>query len=334
VYVFGVRTNSTNSPDVFVLGAGVSGLTSALCLAEAGLTVTVQAAEPPLETTSVVAGALWGTHLVGADDRVAGWAAQTRAMLTELGSPAGVRIATGVMAVRVPHDTPPEAADGADLSEFTACAPGELPSGYAAGWRTAAPLVSMPVYLAYLRDRFAAAGGQFLEPRSFATLAAAAQRSPAPVIVNCPGAGARTLVPDPSVTPVRGQVVVVANPGLTDFFVGYGADPDELTYLFPHGDTVILGGTQEHGNWSRTPDPATAGRIHAACAAVEPRLAGAAVLGHRVGLRPGRPQVRLEAETISDGRHIVHNYGHGGAGVSLSWGCAIEVTKRAQAALG
>ena len=46
----------------------------------------------------------------------------------------------------------------------------------------------------------------------------------------------------------------------------------------------------------------------------------AEVVAHRVGLRPARPSVRLEAE----GR-VVHNYGHGGAGVTLSWGCAEEV---------
>jgi D-amino-acid oxidase len=77
------------------------------------------------------------------------------------------------------------------------------------------------------------------------------------------------------------------------------------------------------------PDPATADRLLAAAAAVEPRLAGVAVLEHRVGLRPGRPYVRLEAEVLADGRQVVHNYGHGGAGVSLSWGCAAEAARLA-----
>jgi D-amino-acid oxidase len=58
------------------------------------------------------------------------------------------------------------------------------------------------------------------------------------------------------------------------------------------------------------------------CVAAEPRLAGVPVVGHRVGLRPVRDGVRFEVETISGGRHLVHNYGHGGAGVTLSWGCA------------
>jgi D-amino-acid oxidase len=115
--------------------------------------------------------------------------------------------------------------------------------------------------------------------------------------------------------------VVVSNPGITEFFVGTGPADDDLTYLFPHGDTVVLGGTEDAGNWSREPDPATAARIVAACWAVRPELRNATVLGHRVGLRPVRSRVRVEAEQ-ADGFTIVHNYGHGGAGVTLSWGCA------------
>ena len=133
------------------------------------------------------------------------------------------------------------------------------------------------------------------------------------------------LVPDPAVTPVRGQVVVVANPGISDFFVGAGQDPDDLIYLFPHRDTVVLGGTEQPGNWSVEPDPATAERIMRSCTALEPRLAGTEVIAHRVGLRPVRPSVRLEAEELGDGRRLLHNYGHGGAGITLSWGCALDV---------
>ena len=55
-------------------------------------------------------------------------------------------------------------------------------------------------------------------------------------------------------------------------------------------------------------------------------LAHAAVLGVSVGLRPCRAVVRLELEEIGEQR-VIHNYGHGGAGVTLSWGCAEEVVR-------
>ena len=169
-----------------------------------------------------------------------------------------------------------------------------------------------------------ATGGQLQLGQPLRSIAEAQERSAAPVIVNCTGIGARELTPDPALYPVRGQVVVAANPGLTEFFVGEGAD-DEVSYIFPHGATVVLGGTHEPGAESLRPDPATAERILASCAAVDPRLAGAPVLGHRVGLRPVRPRVRLESAALPGGRLLVHNYGHGGAGVTLSWGCARAV---------
>jgi len=50
------------------------------------------------------------------------------------------------------------------------------------------------------------------------------------------------------------------------------------------------------------------------------------VLAARVGLRPFRRSgVRLERDQLPDGRIVIHNYGHGGSGFTLSWGCAREV---------
>jgi D-amino-acid oxidase len=166
------------------------------------------------------------------------------------------------------------------------------------------------------------------------SLAGAARDRGARAVVNCTGTGARDLVPDPAVTPFRGQVVVAANPGISEFFIGLADDTTDLVYLFPHGDTVILGGSEVAGDWSTEPVPALAERILRDCAAVEPRLRGVPVLAHRVGLRPFRPQIRLEAEPASGAadagqpgpQHplVVHNYGHGGAGITMSWGCARE----------
>jgi glycine/D-amino acid oxidase-like deaminating enzyme len=53
----------------------------------------------------------------------------------------------------------------------------------------------------------------------------------------------------------------------------------------------------------------------------DPNLPGACI----AGVRPYRNgSYRLDAETISQ-KFIVHNYGHGGAGITLSWGCASKV---------
>ena len=149
-------------------------------------------------------------------------------------------------------------------------------------------------------------------------------------VVDCAGLGARALVGDASVTPVRGQVVVVEQLGLDEWVVDDG-DGRALTYVVPRIDDVVVGGTADEGADDLAVDPATASAILERATALVPELAGARVLRHKVGLRPARPTVRLEAERRDD-RTVVHCYGHGGAGVTLSWGCAADVASLVGAA--
>jgi len=315
--------------DALVIGAGVSGLTTAICLAERGVRTRIWSARMPSDTTSAAAGAMWGPYLVEPFDRVAVWSQRTLATLRKLAeSPeTGVRLVAGVEASRTP--TPPPDWGG-QLEGFRLCQPGELLDGFAAGWRFIAPLVDMPTYLGYLLQRARAAGVE-VQLRAVRSLDEAS--AAAPVVVNCTGIGARELAPDPSLTPIRGQLVVVENPGITEFFSEDTGLSPELTHFYPFGDTVVLGGVADEGAWSMEPDPAIAAGILKRCGEIEPRLRDVRVLGHRVGLRPTRPQVRVETEALP-GRRVVHNYGHGGAGVTLSWGCAAEAADLAATSIG
>ena len=92
----------------------------------------------------------------------------------------------------------------------------------------------------------------------------------------------------------------------------------------PHRERVVLGGNASPNDWNLEPDPAQTGEILRRCIAVEPRLSGARVLRVEVGLRPARPSIRVEQQLIGKSR-VIHNYGHGGVGVSMSWGCAATV---------
>ena len=152
----------------------------------------------------------------------------------------------------------------------------------------------MPVYLEYLLSRYASLGGMV----SYATVPSLVSAD-APVVVNCTGIGARSLVPDESLVPVRGQVVVAENPGISEFYIDHGAPGGtDYVYAFPHGDLVILGGTAEEGAFDLAPRPEVSARILRDCAAVFPALRGARVITERVGLRPCRPEVRLESEPL------------------------------------
>jgi len=321
---------SSGSVDAIVIGGGYIGLTTALAVAEAGLQVAIWAARPPRQTTSAAAGAIWAPYDLEPLDQVASWRAHTHDVLRQLAHRpgTGVRLSRGVEASRTPIAS---VVSSDQVEGFSRCQPSELPAGYLTGFRFTTPLVDMPVHLAYLEGRLACAGVT-MEIRQVASLTEAAAR--APVVVNCTGIGARDLVPDPQVTPIRGQVVVVENPGLTEFFSEDSAGAPEQCYIYPQGATVVLGGVADPGKWSLEPDPDVAAGIVARCVAVEPRLRGARVIEHRVGLRPGRPQVRVEEDESIRGTRVIHNYGHGRAGVTLSWGCASAVATMARSVPG
>ena len=318
------------SDDVLVIGAGVIGLTTAVCLAESGVRTRVMSTQLPRETTSAMAGAMWGPAFAEPTAEVLAWSRTGLDEFTALaGDPAtGVRLTRGRMASRSPlplHDLPPQVSMVPGLVD---CRPSELPSGFVSGQWARMPLIDMPRYLGYLTGRLTAAGGR-LDIRRVPRLAETVDE--APVLVNCSGVGARRLVPDLTVRASRGQLVVVANPGVEEFFVEITTEQESTSY-FPHGDQVVLGGVSVIGDWRLEPDATVAEGILERCAAVEPRLAGAPILEHRVGLRPERTPIRLERHEIS-GRPVVHCYGHGGLGVTLSWGCARQVTALATEAL-
>jgi D-amino-acid oxidase len=304
--------------ETLIIGAGVSGLTTAVSMAEAGLAVRVYTRDPPRLTTSAASGAIWDPHLV-AHDKVPRWSRDSLAVFKTLAGDGrtGVRSAPRMEIIRTGVGPPDYLAE---QSDFRMCQSEELPDGFVTGWAYTALIIDMPVYLDYLTQRLVNAGGRLDVGESMSLGEIVARASFA---VNCTGSGARELVADADVTPVRGELVVVDNPGIERFLAEISESP-ELTYILPQGEHVVLGGSADSGRTDLTPDPKIAEGILARCIALEPRLRGARVRGHRVGLRPSRPQVRLEHEKI-EGCHLIHNYGHGGAGVTLSWGCAQDV---------
>lgn len=269
-----------------MVGGGVIGLTTAVVLAERGRRVRVWTRDPVERTTSAVAGALWWPYAIEPLALARRWALRSLAVYEELAaSPeaTGVRMVEGVQGE-------------ADLDRVEAWAGARLPGLRAAtaeeyagsGVWVRLPLIDMSTHLPWLRERFLAAGG-VIETRTVADLA----EVDAPLVVNCTGLGARELVPDTSVRPVRGQLVVVENPGIRTWLVSTDA-AGEKAYFFPQPGRLVLGGTTDEDEWSLAPDPAVAEAIVRRCAALRPEIAGARVLEHRVGLRPARDAVRLE----------------------------------------
>jgi D-amino-acid oxidase len=313
--------------DVLVVGCGVIGLTAGVRMREAGLGVRIVTAALPLQTTSSVAAALWYPYKAYPEDRVLSWGSRTFEVFEELTHvpESGVRMREGV---EIWHKKVPDPWWASAVPGVRRCTDDELPPGYTDGHAFVAPVIEMPVYLGYLLDRFLESGGR-IEHRAISSLEEAGEGH---VVVNCAGLGARELVGDPSMEPIRGQIVRVRNPGLERFVLDED-NPEGVTYVIPRSEDCILGGTAEEGEWDTEPDPQTAAAILRRCEVLEPRLAGADVLEHKAGLRPGRPEIRLEIDYVAQSPPRVHNYGHGGSGVTLSWGCAEETLRLVHQAL-
>ncbi|MCI3270837.1 FAD-dependent oxidoreductase [Streptomyces cylindrosporus] len=307
---------SGSNNDVIVVGGGVIGLTTAVVLAERGVRVRVWTRDPVERTTSAVAGALWWPYRIEPAARARAWALRSLDVYEELAARpevTGVRMVEGVLG-----EADPDRAEEWAAARVPGLRASTAEEYAGSGMWARLPLIDMAAHLPWLRERLLAAGG-VVEERTVTDFAEVA----APVVVNCTGLAARALVPDPAVRPVRGQLVVVQNPGVRTWLTSTGAD-GEMAYFFPQPGRLILGGTAVEDDWSLEPDPAVAEAIVRRCAALRPEIAGARVLEHRVGLRPARDAVRLEREPLPDGRVLVHNYGHGGAGVTVAWGCAEE----------
>ncbi|WP_437544818.1 FAD-dependent oxidoreductase [Sorangium sp. So ce367] len=317
--------------DVVVVGAGIVGLTCAARLQEAGARVAVVTADEPARTVSRVAAAVWyPTHTAG-DPSVLGWARRT---FDELAAQAvhgvpGVVMRRTRMLLRGPVAREPWWA--AAVRDFRVVRRADVPAPFAGEWRFTVPTAEMGPYLDWLVQRVTGGGGVLLR-RRIARLADVADL--APVVVNAAGLGARALAGDPEVHPVRGQVVLVSNPGLHTS-VRDEDNPAGATYVHPRSRDVVLGGTFEPGASELAPSVATGQAILARCTALVPELAGARVIEHAVGLRPGRhggARVAVDPAGLPGGVRLIHAYGHGGAGVTLGWGCAEEVVSLARRA--
>ncbi|WP_460363051.1 FAD-dependent oxidoreductase [Actinocorallia lasiicapitis] len=312
-----------------IIGAGVIGLSTAITLSEMGVPVRLISDQPLTETTSAKAGALWGPYF-SPDPRVTPWSRQSLDELEQMSreDDSGVAMVTGLEATRLAIDP---AQWVTKLPRFHMVDNGELPTGYVRGWRYRVPIIDMPVHLEYLAGRLSALGVEIeILPQGVRDLTEVADGSAA--IVNCTGLRAGELVSDHELHPLWGQLVVLENPGLTTGFFSDYPESDSPTYFICHKDTVVLGGAVLSDRTDLAPDPEIGQSIIDRCAEVQPLLASARLIEHRVGLRPARDSVRLELTEV-DGITVIHNYGHGGSGVTLSWGCAAEVAELLQPVL-
>lgn len=334
---------------VAVIGAGVSGLTCGVLFAERGHRTTIFAEETGDRTTSAVAAAIWFPYDAEPADKVIAWALATYKILVDLSrdSRSGVtmieqRVFSRTGEIPIPDWAIPLGASVilSEVEEWSglgsrdidgrAVRPSErertsqsltiFPSGFASGFAVKVPLTDTTIYLDYLSNRFVKAGGSINGNVRFEKLEEVDREFD--LVINCAGIGACSLVPDLDLEPHRGQVAIVPKIDNLDYAVV--CDDSPLMYAIPRANDCVFGGTNDVSD-DLNVDPVTTSHIVAECSRVL-NIGNPKVIAERVGLRPFRKSgVRVEPEKLRDGRVVIHNYGHGGAGFTLSWGCAENV---------
>ena len=226
-----------------VIGSGAIGLTTARVAQRAGLRVRIYCKDRPPEVRSSAATGLWtpDSRICSSAAVSAGFATQWETMARSsfktyqslLGLPGEpVEWRDGYALSDAPFDQPlpPDADNEPDYPDLSArladihpksqpLAPGEHPFRAPYARRFTTMTFNIASYQRLLMDDFLREGGEietreFFHPREFGALREA-------VVVNCTGYGARALLGDDSVIPVRGQTARLVPQPEVDYLVAY-----------------------------------------------------------------------------------------------------------------
>ncbi|CAJ0960251.1 unnamed protein product, partial [Mesorhabditis belari] len=322
-------------PKIVVVGAGIIGLSQACILQEKfpDAEITIVAGDVSPNITSDIAAGFWHPYLLGDDipkDTLKRWLGETFDYILRFARSHpthGAMIISGYEFNRKALKKP-EFADF--FLQFRELSPKEVleargKEAYPVeqAWFYTTVFLETTLHLKYLFNKYLSNGG-LLERRWLKSIDELGEKYD--LIFNCTGLGANKLVDDFGVFPTRGQIIRVRCPEVKHFFI------DEETYCLPNSETTVLGGTAEKNDHDLLIRPATAKWILEENIKKIPALKNAEIVSHKVGLRPTRSAVRLETEYRTIGKKrvpIIHNYGHGGSGVTLFYGCALDGAKLA-----
>jgi len=312
---------------VVVVGAGIIGLSSALEIQKQypHVQVTIISETFTPDTTADGAAGIFGLYLLGGTDpdRQVKWAQKTHDLFeswwkTPQGGKMGISL---VSCQRLNHQpVPPIWKDvvfglrkmtKGELSSINRYS-GSHESGLEMITFTAEPVRFMP----YMMKWFQANGGILLRKRVTSLESLLDEYS---CVVNCTGVHAGKLTGDEKIKPLRGQVMRVKAPWIRTVTLD---DKDDGNYVIANQESVVVGGTHQDNDWDYGPRKEDEQFIRDGGKCIEPSLARATKLRDWVGMRPGRESVRLERV----GR-IVHNYGHGGSGITIFQGCAVDAAE-------
>ncbi|MCW3090571.1 MAG: FAD-dependent oxidoreductase [Ferruginibacter sp.] len=306
------------SKNIAIIGAGISGMSTAYLLSGNGCRVTIFATAFSPYLTSNKAAAFWFPYHIRNDKRGIGWCNTSYQYYRSFSDQPQTGISMcqlkKVLRVNTAEEEPvwisfmPEGCCRAMERE-------ELAPGIERAYDVTVPLIETQIFLPWLQQQLLQRGVLFVEREinDFGEIAGQFDW-----VINCSALGARKLCNDDTVIPVRGQVALLEPRSGMSIYL----DNESLLYVVPRKDAIIVGGTYEAGIETTDTEPATIERLLQNAFEVLPELKEQAFIGSWAGVRPFRAEVRVEQEA---GKNIIHNYGHGGSGFTLAFGCAETV---------
>ncbi|HRI20752.1 MAG TPA: FAD-dependent oxidoreductase [Panacibacter sp.] len=307
------------SKNIAIVGAGISGMSTAYLLMQNGYNITIYAKAFSPNITSNKAAAFWFPYHIRNDQRGVQWCNTSyeyyKSFATMPGTGISMQHLIKVLRENV-EDEEPIWIDFMPEGSLRIMAETELQQGIAKGYDITVPLIETQIFLPYIEGLLKQNGVTFIQ-KEISDLNELARDYD--IVINCSALGSRKLCGDDALIPVRGQVALLSPKNGLNLFI----DNEKPMYVVPRKDAIIIGGTYEENVETDTTEPQTIERLLNNVYAVFPELKEQEVIGSWAGLRPYRPEIRLEREA---GNNIIHNYGHGGSGFTLSFGCAETVS--------
>jgi glycine/D-amino acid oxidase-like deaminating enzyme len=251
------------------IGCGSPGLCTARQLQRRGYAVTIYAATVPPDTTSNMswAGYTPASGLILPERRTPAWDAQFRTaaevsyrQLQLMTAPRyGVYWIDSYNATDDPNPQPRGGADSDLVPEHLrtgrdreVLGPGEHPFPTRYAIRQSNLAIEPSIYLDALVEDFVTFGGRivirrFESPRELASL-------PESVIVNCSGLGSFSLFDDKELVPVKGQLTFLVPQPEVNYRASARLPDGENASINPRRDGIVVGNSQEPGNWSLDPN--------------------------------------------------------------------------------
>jgi hypothetical protein len=248
-----------------VLGCGAVGLATARLLQDHGFQVTVYTKSLPPDTTSNIAGALWGPVTLSDDDRrtpafTEQFARACRFSHRYFQTLVGDRYGVKWVAMYYVGDSPMGQSWAStitpELYPTTLLPEGSHPFHARSVSRRYSMLIEPNTYLPAVLSDLCLRGGKVVV-RNFQNLASILSL-PERLIVNCTGLGAKPLFSDHELVPIKGQLTVLLPQPEIDYAI---LSTMSDLYMFPRRDGIILGGSHEMDEWSPEPSPTEADRI-------------------------------------------------------------------------